>query len=174
MTGRTLVDKIWDLHVITEVDEGLDLLHVDRHYVHEMTSPRAFTALSERGVGVLSPELTFGSPEHSVTILPGRTEASNPMSEKFVPLLRRNFAAHDLTLFDIDSPDHGIVHVIGRDDADLRPDLHGEVADRHPLLCGECLDQRAGEFDRPACAGVGSEQGDRVQDQVLGRGVRAE
>ena len=113
MTGRTLIDKIWDLHVITEVDEGLDLLHVDRHYVHEMTSPRAFTALSERGVGVLSPELTFGSPEHSVTILPGRTEASNPMSEKFVPLLRRNFAAHDLTLFDIDSPDHGIVHVIG-------------------------------------------------------------
>ena len=64
MTGRTLVDKIWDLHVITEVDEGLDLLYVDRHYVHEMTSPRAFTALGDRGVDVLSPELTFGSPEH--------------------------------------------------------------------------------------------------------------
>jgi 3-isopropylmalate/(R)-2-methylmalate dehydratase large subunit len=113
VTGRTLVDKIWDLHVITEVDGGLDLLHVDRHYVHDMTSPRAFTALSDRGVDVLSPELTFGSPEHSVTILAGRTEASNPMSEKFVPLLRRNFAAHGLTLFDIGSPDHGIVHVIG-------------------------------------------------------------
>ena len=113
MTGRTLVDKIWDLHVITEVDEGLDLLYVDRHYVHEMTSPRAFTALGDRGVDVLSPELTFGSPEHSVTILPGRTESSNPLSEKFVPLLRGNFARHGLTLFDIGSPDHGIVHIIG-------------------------------------------------------------
>jgi 3-isopropylmalate/(R)-2-methylmalate dehydratase large subunit len=113
VTGRTVVDKIWDLHVITEVGDGLDLLHVDRHYVHDMTSPRAFTALSDRGVDVLSPELTFGSPEHSVTILAGRTEASNPLSETYVPLLRRNFAAHGLTLFDIGSLDHGIVHVIG-------------------------------------------------------------
>jgi len=111
--GRTLVDKIWDDHVVVEVGDGLDLLHVDRHYVHDMTSPRAFTALRERGVGVLSPELTFGSPEHSVTVLPGRSEASNPMSETFVPLLRTNFEAHGLTLFDIGSPDHGIVHVIG-------------------------------------------------------------
>jgi 3-isopropylmalate/(R)-2-methylmalate dehydratase large subunit len=113
MSGRTLVDKIWDEHVITQVDEGLDLLHVDRHYVHDVTSPKAFSALRDRGIGVLSPELTFGSPEHSVTVLAGRTEASNPMSERFVPLLRRNFASHHLTLFDIDSPDQGIVHVIG-------------------------------------------------------------
>lgn len=113
MTGRTLVDKIWDEHVITEVDEGLDLLHVDRHYVHDVTSPKAFATLGDRGVGVLSPELTFGSPEHSVTILAGRTEASNPMSERFVPLMRRNFATNGLKLFDIDSPEHGIVHIIG-------------------------------------------------------------
>jgi len=113
MTGRTLVDKIWDEHVITGVDEGLDLLHVDRHYVHDVTSPRAFSVLSERGIDVMSPELTFGSPEHSVTILAGRAEASNPLSERFVPLMRRNFAAHGLKLFDMDSPDQGIVHVIG-------------------------------------------------------------
>ena len=113
MSGRTLVDKIWDDHVITEVDEGLDLLHVDRHYVHDVTSPPAFTTLADRGVTVLSPELTFGSPEHSVTVLAGRTETSNALSERFVPLMRRNFADHGLTLFDIDSDQHGIVHVIG-------------------------------------------------------------
>jgi 3-isopropylmalate/(R)-2-methylmalate dehydratase large subunit len=113
MTGRTLVDKIWDEHVIAEVDEGLDLLHVDRHYVHDVTSPKAFSILSDRGIDVMSPELTFGSPEHSVTILAGRTETSNPLSERFVPLMRRNFASHGLKLFDIDSPDQGIVHVIG-------------------------------------------------------------
>jgi 3-isopropylmalate/(R)-2-methylmalate dehydratase large subunit len=113
VTGRTLVDKIWDEHVVAQVDEGLDLLHVDRHFVHDVTSPQAFAALAQRDVGVLSPELTFGSPEHSVTVLAGRTETSNPLSERFVPLLRRNFASHGLTLFDIDAPEHGIVHVIG-------------------------------------------------------------
>jgi len=111
--GRTLVDKIWDQHVVAELGDGLDVLHVDRHLVHDVTSPKAFTTLAERSVEVLSPELTFGSPEHSVTILAGRTEESNDLSRTFVPLMRRNFAAHGLRLFDIDSPDHGIVHVIG-------------------------------------------------------------
>ncbi len=113
MSGRTLVDKIWDEHVIAELDDGFDLLHVDRHYVHDVTSPQAFKALAERNVDIFAPELTFGSPEHSVTILAGRTESSNPLSERFVPLMRKNFATRGMTLFDIDSPDHGIVHVIG-------------------------------------------------------------
>ncbi|MBO0727636.1 MAG: 3-isopropylmalate dehydratase large subunit [Acidimicrobiaceae bacterium] len=111
--GRTLVEKIWAEHVVEEIDEGLDLLHVDRHYVHDVTSPKAFEMLVERDADVLNPDLTFGSPEHSVTVLSGRTEASNPMSEMFVPLMRRNFANHGLTLFDLDSAEHGIVHVIG-------------------------------------------------------------
>jgi 3-isopropylmalate/(R)-2-methylmalate dehydratase large subunit len=111
--GRTLVDKIWDDHVVAELGDGLDVLHVDRHLVHDVTSPQAFTTLAERSVEVLSPELTFGSPEHSVTILAGRTEESNDLSRTYVPLMRRNFATHALRLFDIDSPDHGIVHVIG-------------------------------------------------------------
>jgi 3-isopropylmalate/(R)-2-methylmalate dehydratase large subunit len=107
------VDKIWDDHVVVELDDGFDLLHVDRHYVHDVTSPGAFKTLTERGIDVYAPQLTFGSPEHSVTILAGRDESSNTLSEQFVPLMRRNFAHHGLTLFDLDSPDHGIVHVIG-------------------------------------------------------------
>jgi 3-isopropylmalate/(R)-2-methylmalate dehydratase large subunit len=113
MSARTLVDKIWDEHVIAELDDGFDLLHVDRHYVHDVTSPQAFKTLSDRGISVFAPELTFGSPEHSVTILAGRDESSNPLSRQFVPLMRSNFRARGMTLFDIDSPDHGIVHVIG-------------------------------------------------------------
>jgi 3-isopropylmalate/(R)-2-methylmalate dehydratase large subunit len=129
MSGRTLIDKIWDEHVIAELDDGLDLLHVDRHLVHEMTSAEAFTSLSKRSVEVMTPELTFGSPEHSVTILAGRTEDSNPMSRTFVPLMRHNFAEHGLTLFDIDSPDHGIVHVIA-------PEL-GLTLPGTTIVCGD-------------------------------------
>src|SRR4051812_31757435 len=113
VSERTLVEKIWADHVIVELGDGLDLLHVDRHLVHDVTSPGAFTTLAERQIDVLAPELTFGSPEHSVTILPGRTELSNRLSEQFVPLMRNNFAQHGLTLFDLGSRDHGIVHVIG-------------------------------------------------------------
>jgi 3-isopropylmalate/(R)-2-methylmalate dehydratase large subunit len=113
MSGRTLVEKIWDDHVIAPVGDGLDLLHVDRHYVHDVTSPEAFKTLADRDIDVFRPTLTFGSPEHSVSIQAGRTEVSNPLSERFVPLMRRNFARRGMTLFDIDSPDHGIVHVIG-------------------------------------------------------------
>ena len=80
VTARTIVDKIWDEHVVTQLDDGLDVLHVDRHLVHDVTSPGAFTTLSDRSLEVMSPSLTFGSPEHSVTILPGRTEDSNTLS----------------------------------------------------------------------------------------------
>ena len=127
--GRTLVDKIWDQHVVAELGDGLDILHVDRHLVHDVTSPHAFTTLADRAVEVLAPELTFGSPEHSVTILSGRTEESNDLSRTFVPLMRRNFARHGLRLFDIDSPDHGIVHVIG-------PEL-GLTLPGSTVVCGD-------------------------------------
>ncbi len=113
MSERTLVDKIWDEHVIAELGDGWDLLHVDRHLVHEMTSPGAFKLLAERSLDVLAPELTFGASDHSVSIAPGRREDSNPLSSRFVPLMRHNFARHALRLFDIDDPDQGIVHVIG-------------------------------------------------------------
>jgi len=129
VSERALVEKIWSDHVIVELDEGLDLLYVDRHYVHDVTSPGAFTTLADRQLGVLAPELTFGSPEHSVTILPGRTEESNRLSEQFVPLMRRNFAEHGLTLFDLDSRDHGIVHVIG-------PEL-GLTLPGTTIVCGD-------------------------------------
>jgi len=110
---RTLIDKIWDDHVVADLGDGWDLLHVDRHLVHDVTSPAAFTMLSERSIEVLAPELTFATSDHSVSIGAGRIESSNPLSSRFVPLLRTNCASHGLRLFDIDDPDQGIVHVIG-------------------------------------------------------------
>jgi 3-isopropylmalate/(R)-2-methylmalate dehydratase large subunit len=113
MTARTLVDKIWDEHVVADLGDGWDLLHIDRHLVHDATSPPAFAALRERGLPVLAPDLTFGASEHSVSITARRTEQSNPLSRRLVPLMRSNCAEHDLRLFDIDDDAQGIVHVIG-------------------------------------------------------------
>ena len=113
MSDSTLVDKIWRDHVVAELDDGWVLLHVDRHLVHDVTSPGAFPRLAERGLRVRSPHLTFAATDHSVSITRGRTDDSNPLGARFAPLLRSNCAEHDLTLFDVDDPDQGIVHVIG-------------------------------------------------------------
>jgi 3-isopropylmalate/(R)-2-methylmalate dehydratase large subunit len=109
----TLVDKVWAEHVVADLDDGWALLHVDRHLVHDVTSPGAFTALAERGLRVHAPHLTFGATEHSVSVLAGRDDSSNPLSARFAPLMRRNCSDHGVRLFDVDDPDQGIVHVIG-------------------------------------------------------------
>jgi 3-isopropylmalate/(R)-2-methylmalate dehydratase large subunit len=109
----TLVGKIWAEHVVADLGDGWQLLHVDRHLVHDVTSPGAFAKLAERDLRVHSPRLTFAATDHSVSILSGRTDDSNPLSARFAPLLRQNCATHDLELFDVDDPEQGIVHVIG-------------------------------------------------------------
>jgi 3-isopropylmalate/(R)-2-methylmalate dehydratase large subunit len=113
VSDGTLVGKIWDEHVVADLGDGWVLLHVDRHLVHDVTSPGAFTTLAERNLRVRSPHLTFGATEHSVSVLPGRTDDSNPLSARFAPLMRHNCADHRVRLFDVDDPDQGIVHVIG-------------------------------------------------------------
>jgi 3-isopropylmalate/(R)-2-methylmalate dehydratase large subunit len=113
VSDPTLVGKIWDDHVVADLDDGWYLLHVDRHLVHDVTSPGAFAKLAERDVRVHSPHLTFAATDHSVSVLSGRTDDSNPLSARFAPLLRQNCAEHGLMLFDVDDRDQGIVHVIG-------------------------------------------------------------
>jgi 3-isopropylmalate/(R)-2-methylmalate dehydratase large subunit len=112
VSDGTLVGKIWDEHVVAELGDGWDLLHVDRHLLHDVTSPGAFTTLAERDLRVRSPQLTFGATEHSVSVTAGRTDDSNPLSARFAPLMRRNCRDHGIRLFDVDDPDQGIVHVV--------------------------------------------------------------
>jgi 3-isopropylmalate/(R)-2-methylmalate dehydratase large subunit len=129
VSNATLLDKIWDEHVVARVDEHWDLLHVDRHLVHDVTSPGAFTSLAERQLPVLAPALTFAATDHSVSVTQGRRDDSNPLSARFAPLLRDNCAAHGVTLFDVDDPDQGIVHV-------LAPEL-GLTLPGTTVVCGD-------------------------------------
>jgi 3-isopropylmalate/(R)-2-methylmalate dehydratase large subunit len=132
-TGRpylsTLFDKIWDEHVVADLGGGAQLLHVDRHLVHEMTSARAFDNLRRRERQVRSPELTFAVVDHIVATSPGRGDGSNPAGRPFIEMLRRNCADFGIRLFDIDDGRQGIVHVIG---PELGIDLPGGT-----LVCGD-------------------------------------
>src|SRR5688572_29693670 len=86
---RTLFDKIWDDHVVADQGDGIYLLHVDRHMIHEMTSARAFANLNRAGRQVKNPKLTFAAVDHIVATTPNRTDDTNPAGRPFIRMLRQ-------------------------------------------------------------------------------------
>ncbi|MGP0109307.1 MAG: 3-isopropylmalate dehydratase large subunit [Acidimicrobiales bacterium] len=126
---ETLIDRIWGAHVVSSLPGGYDLLHVDRHLVHDLGGPFAFAGLEQRSLPMQSPALTFATADHCVSSAPGRTESTNPSAKALLPLLRSSCAGTGVTLFDIDSADQGIVHVIA-------PEL-GITLPGSTVLCGD-------------------------------------
>jgi len=125
----TLVDKIWDQHVVADLGDGLYLLHVDLHLLHDLSGPASLGALLNRELHVRNPELTFATPDHSVSTLPGRRDDTSESGARLLPALRSRCEAESITLFDIDDPAQGIVHVIG-------PEL-GLTLPGATVLCGD-------------------------------------
>ncbi|MEO8203134.1 MAG: 3-isopropylmalate dehydratase large subunit [Betaproteobacteria bacterium] len=110
---RTLFEKIWAQHVVADLGGGASLLHVDRHYLHELCVSRGFPTLHERGLPVRNPDLTFATPDHVISSAPGRTGGAFPWSIKVMDTLRIETAKAGIRLFDIDQDGQGILHVIG-------------------------------------------------------------
>jgi 3-isopropylmalate/(R)-2-methylmalate dehydratase large subunit len=129
MTARTLVEKIWDTHVVADLGDGLNLLHVDRHLVHDLSGPPSLGMLAGRGLAVRNPELTFAMPDHTVSTAVGRNEADTPTGRMLVPALRERAQAEGIRLFDLDDAEQGIVHVVG-------PEL-GLTLPGMTVLCGD-------------------------------------
>src|ERR671924_700743 len=117
--SMTIFDTIWENHLVyTEGKEnpgntGPSLLYIDRHLVHEVTSPQAFEGLRLSGRRVRRPDLTFATMDHNVPTTDRSLPIEDPISAKQIDTLRRNCKEFGITLFDLRSPDQGIVHVIG-------------------------------------------------------------
>jgi 3-isopropylmalate/(R)-2-methylmalate dehydratase large subunit len=127
--AKTLFDKLWDSHVVADLGEGMVLLHVDRHLVHDLVGGPAFAELERRGIPVHSPELTFATPDHVVSSAPERTGREHAWAEKLVDDLREGSRKRGIRVYDLDQPGHGIVHVIG---PELGLTLPGSI-----VLCGD-------------------------------------
>lgn len=125
----SLFDKIWQAHTIRHLDDGRDLLFVDRHILQETTSALAFEGLARSGRIILHPELTIATQDHIVSTEPGRTELTNPQGRELLTLMRRNAYINHIRHFGVDDPRQGIVHVIG-------PEL-GIVLPGCILACGD-------------------------------------
>jgi 3-isopropylmalate/(R)-2-methylmalate dehydratase large subunit len=135
MAGRTMFDKIWRAHAIDENAAGETLLFVDRHLLHE-GSRNAFEIMAARGLEVARPDLSFGTADHYVPTDRRDTAAMPPELREMVDLLRAHAGRHGITAFDIDSPDQGIVHVIGPELGLTLPGLLLVCGDSHTATHG--------------------------------------
>ncbi|MCF7223250.1 3-isopropylmalate dehydratase large subunit [Marilutibacter chinensis] len=161
---RTLFDKLWDAHLVTpETEAAPAVLYIDLHLIHEVTSPQAFAELESRGLAPRRPDRTKATMDHSTPTLPagadGRLPFASDEARAQVQRLRDNCARHDIELFDIDSPQRGIVHVIG-------PEL-GLTQPGMTIVCGDSHTATHGAFGALAF-GIGtSEVGHVLATQCL-------
>jgi 3-isopropylmalate/(R)-2-methylmalate dehydratase large subunit len=144
----TLFDKLWHSHVVTERDDGLALLWIDRHFVHE-GSHHAFGQIAARGARVARPDLTFGVADHYVPTRGRGRPIPDASVARMVDQLSANTAAHGITLFGLDDPRQGIVHVTGTEQGLTLPGL--------TLVCGDSHTSTHGAFGAYAF-GIGASE----------------
>ncbi|HEX3144576.1 MAG TPA: 3-isopropylmalate dehydratase large subunit [Pyrinomonadaceae bacterium] len=151
--SRTLFEKLWEAHLVRSPAGEPALLYIDLHLVHEVTSPQAFDGLRAAGRGVRRPELTIATVDHNVPTTSRLTPIADPIASKQIETLRRNCAEFGIQLFDIDSINQGIVHVIG-------PEL-GLTQPGMTIVCGDSHTSTHGAFGALAF-GIGTSEVEHV------------
>ncbi|UCG28095.1 MAG: 3-isopropylmalate dehydratase large subunit [Bacteroidales bacterium] len=136
MTAKTLFDKIWEAHLVTEVKEGPCVLYIDRHLIHEVTSPQAFAGLEKRGLGVFRPRKIFATADHNVPTKDQHLPIREELSRNQVAKLTENCQYHGISLFGLNHPYHGIVHVIGPELGITQPGMTIVCGDSHTSTHG--------------------------------------
>ena len=132
----TLFDKVWNAHVVTELGGGVDLLHVDRHLLHDLGGGKALSELGERGLRVRNPELSFATADHVVSSAPGRTGGAYDWAQVLVDSLRLETHRAGVRLFDVGGDAQGIVHVIGPELGITQPGTLVVCGDSHTCTNG--------------------------------------
>jgi 3-isopropylmalate/(R)-2-methylmalate dehydratase large subunit len=134
--AKTLFDKIWDAHTVSDIPGGPTQLYIDRHYCHEVTSPQAFAGLKSRGLKVFRPERTICSPDHNIPTLNQEAPIADPVSRNQVETLASNAAEFGLTIFGIGHEKNGIIHVMGPENGLTLPGATIVCGDSHTSTHG--------------------------------------
>ncbi len=149
----TLFDKIWNAHVVKQIDGGTDVLYIDRHFIHEVTSPQAFNGLTKRGISVFRKNKTVATADHNVPTENQHLPIADPLGRIQVDTLTQNCADFDLDLYGLGHKYQGIVHVIG-------PEL-GITQPGRTFVCGDSHTSTHGAFGAIAF-GIGTSQVEQV------------
>ena len=151
--SKTLYDKIWDDHIVHQQNDGTALLYVDRHLVHEVTSPQAFEGLRTQNRKVRKPKLTLAVPDHNIPTTDRTKGISDKESKIQVDTLRNNCKDFGIQLFDVNDKRQGIVHIIGPEQGFTQP---GTV-----IVCGDSHTATHGAFGSLAF-GIGTSEVEHV------------
>lgn len=136
MAGKTLFDKIWDAHVVDEIKGGPSVLYIDKHLIHEVTSPQAFAGIDKRGISVFKPQNTVATPDHNVPTVDQHLPIKDQLSRFQVDKLTENCENHGVTLYGLNHPFQGVVHVIGPELGITQPGMTMVCGDSHTSTHG--------------------------------------
>ena len=135
--ARTLFDKIWDAHVVDTQDDGISLVYIDRHLVHEVTSPQAFEGLRVAGRQVRRPDLTLAVPDHNLPTTPDRLEFIEDEDSRIqLDALEKNVTDFNVPYIPVDDIRQGIVHIIGPEQGFTQPGVTMVCGDSHTATHG--------------------------------------
>lgn len=153
MAGKTLFDKIWDAHVVEQIEDGPSVVYIDQHLIHEVTSPQAFAGLDARGLKVLRTNRTVATPDHNVPTIDQDKPIRDDLSRFQVDKLTENCERHGVTLYGLNHPYQGIVHVVGPQLGITQPGM--------TIVCGDSHTSTHGAFGSVAF-GIGTSEVEMV------------
>src|SRR6185437_13237191 len=151
--GKTLFEKVWDAHVVSEIPGGPSVLYIDKHLIHEVTSPQAFAGLEKRGIGLFRIQNTLATADHNVPTKNQNQPIKEILSRQQVDKLTENCKKFGVTLYGLGHPYQGIVHVIG-------PEL-GVTLPGMTMVCGDSHTSTHGAFGSIAF-GIGTSEVEQV------------
>ena len=151
--SKTLFDKVWDSHVVHKIKDGPDVLFIDRHMVHEVTSPVAFLGLKNRGIKVLFPEKTFATADHNTPTVNQHLPVKDPLSANQLKALEKNSNEHGISYWGLGHEKNGIVHVVGPE--------YGITQPGATIVCGDSHTSTHGAFGAIAF-GIGTSEVEMV------------
>ena len=151
--GKTLAEKIWSDHIVRHVDGEPDLLYIDLHLIHEVTSPQAFDGLRLAGRKVRRPDLTIATEDHNVPTIDIDKPIADPVSKLQVDTLRKNCAEFGIRIHSLGDKDQGIVHVVGPQLGITQPGM--------TIVCGDSHTSTHGAFGALAF-GIGTSEVEHV------------
>ncbi len=150
---KTLFEKIWDAHVVREIEDGPNVVFIDRHFIHEVTSPQAFNGLTQRGISVFRPDLTTATADHNVPTENQHLPIKEEMSRLQVAKLSENCNKNNISLYELGHEFNGIVHVIGPELGITQPGM--------TIVCGDSHTSTHGAFGSVAF-GIGTSEVEMV------------
>lgn len=151
--SKTLFDKVWDTHVIRKIEGGPDVLFIDRHLIHEVTSPVAFLGLKSRGIKVLYPERTFATADHNTPTINQHLPVQDPLSANQLKALESNSNEYGISYWGLGHQKNGIVHVVGPE--------YGITQPGATIVCGDSHTSTHGAFGAIAF-GIGTSEVEMV------------